>query len=71
MNEGIPVDILEKRAADQRLQLRNTVLEIRHTAQEKLDVKRNVRNNLALVTGIAAAIGLAVGYAVTGVFTRD
>ena len=71
MNEGIPVDILEKRAADQRLQLRNTVLEIRDTAQEKLDVKRNVRNNLALVTGALAAIGLAVGYAVTGVFTRD
>jgi len=71
MNEGIPVDILEKRAADQRLHLHNTVLEIRQTAQEKLDIKRNVRNNLALVSGALGVIGLAVGYAVSGVFTRD
>lgn len=71
MNEGIPVDVLEQRAADQRQHLHNTVLEIRKTTREKLDVKRNVRNNLALVSGTLAAIGVAVGYAITGVFTRD
>jgi hypothetical protein len=71
MNEGIPVNILEKRAADQRLHLHDTVREIRLTAQEKLNIKRNVRNNLALVSGVLTVVGLAVGYAVTGVFTRD
>lgn len=71
MTEGIPVDVLEKRAADQRRQLHNTVVELRHSVQDKLDVKRNVRNHLGPVTGAMAIIGLALGYAVTGIFTRD
>jgi hypothetical protein len=71
MTEGIPVDILEKRAADQRRQLHNTVVELRHSVQEKLDVKRNVRNHLGMIAGILAATGLILGYAVTGIFTRD
>ena len=71
MTEGIPVDVLEKRAADQRRQLHDTVLELRQNVQEKLDVKRNVRNHLGLVSGVLAVVGLALGYAVTGVFTRD
>ena len=71
MTEGIPVDVLEKRAADQRRQLHNAVVELRHSVQDKLDVKRNVRNHLGLVTGAMAIIGLALGYAVTGIFTRD
>jgi hypothetical protein len=71
MTEGMPVDILEKRAADQRRQLHNTVVELRHTVQEKLDVKRNVRNHLGIVTGAMALAGVALGYAAAGVFTTD
>jgi hypothetical protein len=71
MTEGIPVDVLEKRAADQRRQLHNTVVELRHSVQEKLDVKRNVRNHLGMIAGVMALTGLVLGYAVTGVFTGD
>ncbi len=71
MTEGIPVDILEQRAADQRRQLHNTVVELRHTVQEKLDVKRNVRNNLGVLAGIMGVTGLIIGYAITGIFTSD
>ena len=71
MTEGIPVDVLEKRAADQRRQLHNTVIELRQSVQEKLDVKRNVRNNLGILSGILGVTGLIVGYAVTGIFTGD
>jgi hypothetical protein len=71
MTEGIPVDVLEKRAADQRRQLHNTVVELRHSVQDKLDVKRNVRNHLGPVAGAMAIIGLTLGYAITGMFTRD
>jgi hypothetical protein len=71
MTEGIPVDVLEKRAADQRRQLHNTVVELRHSVQEKLDVKRNVRNHLGVVAGAMALAGMALGYAVAGVFTAD
>jgi hypothetical protein len=71
MTEGIPVDVLEKRAADQRRQLHNTVLELRHNVQEKFDVKRNVRNHLGVLAGAMALAGLALGYSVAGIFTND
>ncbi len=71
MTQGIPVDVLEKRAADQRRQLHNTVIELRQSVQEKLDVKRNVRNNLGILAGILGVTGLIAGYAATGIFTRD
>ena len=71
MTEGIPVDVLEKQAADERRQLHNTVQELRETVQERLDVKRNVRNHLGAAAGILAVAGLVLGYTLTGVFTSD
>jgi hypothetical protein len=71
MTEGIPVDVLERRAADERRQLHNSVQELRHTVHEKLDVKRNVRNHLGVIAGLLALTGLALGYTVTGIFTSD
>lgn len=71
MTEGIPVDELEKRAADERRQLHNSVLELRESVHDRLDVKRNVRNHLGTVAGVLAIAGLALGYIVTGVFTSD
>ena len=71
MTEGIPVDVLEKRAADERRQLHNSVQELRESVHERLDVKRNVRNHLGTICGVMAVAGLVLGYALTGIFTRD
>lgn len=71
MTEGIPVDVLEKRAEDERRQLHNSVQQLRETVHERLDVKRNVRNHLGTICGAMAVIGLALGYTATGIFTRD
>jgi hypothetical protein len=71
MTGGIPGEVLEKRAADQRRQLHNSVAELRQTVQDKFDVKRNVRNHLPLVAGALALFGLAAGYSIAGVFTTD
>lgn len=71
MTDGIPVDILEKRAADQRRQLHHTVIELRQTVKQKLDVKRTVRNHVWPAAGIMALLGLTLGYSITGIFTRD
>jgi hypothetical protein len=71
MTSGIPVDELEKRAAEQRQQLHNTVVELRQTVHQRLDVKRNVRNHLGAASGLLAIAGLALGYALTGVFKSD
>jgi hypothetical protein len=71
MTSGIPVDELEKRAAEQRQQLHNTVVELRQTVHQRLDVKRNVREHLGAASGLLAIAGLALGYALTGVFKSD
>jgi len=71
MTDAIPVDVLEKRAAEQRRQLHNAVTELRHSVRERLDVKRNVREHLWSAAGALAVVGLVVGYAVAGVFTSD
>jgi ElaB/YqjD/DUF883 family membrane-anchored ribosome-binding protein len=71
MNAGIPVDVLEKRAADERRQLHNSVVELRQSVKERLDVKRNVREHLWVASGVLGIVGLVLGYAATGVFTSD
>jgi hypothetical protein len=71
MTEGIPVEVLEKRAADERRQLHDSVQELRQTVHQRLDVKHNVRNHLGAVTCVLALAGLALGYGVTGIFTSD
>lgn len=71
MTSGIPVDVLEKRAADQRRHLHNSVVELRQSVKERLDVKRNLRENLGAASGIMGLIGLIAGYAIAGVFTAD
>jgi len=71
MTEGIPVDVLEKQAADQRRQLHNSVQELRESVQDRLNVKRNVRKHLGTIAGVLAIAGLALGYGLTGIFTTD
>jgi ElaB/YqjD/DUF883 family membrane-anchored ribosome-binding protein len=71
MTSGIPVDVLEKRAADQRHELHNSVIELRRTVRERLDVKRNVQEYAWPVAGVMALIGLVLGYTVAGIFSRD
>ena len=74
MTNPLPTDVLEVRAADQRRQLHNSVVELRATVRdnirEKLDVRRNARQYLAPAAGAAAFLGLLMGYGTTGIFTR-
>jgi ElaB/YqjD/DUF883 family membrane-anchored ribosome-binding protein len=65
------VDILEKRAADQRRHIHNSVVELRQTVKEKLDVKRNLRDHLWPAIGAAALLGVMLGYSMMGIFTKD
>lgn len=71
MNSALPMDILERNAAEQRRQIHNSVVELRHSVKERFDLKRNLREHLWPVSGVLAVVGLAFGYAATGVFTRD
>lgn len=71
MTSGMPVDVLEKRAADQRRQLHNSVTELRQTVKEKLDVKRNVREYVWPTAGVMALLGLVLGYSVASIFNGE
>jgi hypothetical protein len=71
MTSGIPVDLLEKRAADQRRELQNSMIELRQTVKEKLDVKRNLRDYVWPAAGFMAAFGLVLGYTLAAIFARE
>lgn len=71
MTSGIPVDVLEKRAADQRRDLRKSVSELQQTVRERLDVKRNLREYIWPAAGITVLLGLVLGYSVASIIARD
>jgi membrane-bound lytic murein transglycosylase B len=66
-----PTYTLELRAADQRRRLHSSVNELRFKVQQRLDVKRIAREYLVPASGVGAAIGLLLGYGLTGMFTRN
>ncbi len=66
----IPVEVLEERAADQRRQLHNRVVELKSSLREALDLRRNAREYILPASGAAALVGLVLGYGFTGMFTR-
>jgi len=67
---GLPSYDLELRAAEERRRLHNAVAELRSRVRQELDAKKHIRENLGIVCGVAAAVGLALGYSVTGLFVR-
>jgi len=69
-SNAMPPEVLENQAADQRRKLHNRVVELRSTLRESLDIRRTAREYLAPVAGIAALLGLVLGYGFTGMFTR-
>lgn len=70
MTQGLPVDLLEQRAREQRGQLEGRVVELRQTVKHRFDLKRNLRQHVWPSAGVAALLGLALGFGFTGLFTR-
>lgn len=66
----LPSYDLELRAADERRRLHRVVAELRSRVQEDLDINKQTREHLGAASGIAAVLGLALGYSVTGLFVR-
>ncbi len=65
---------LETRAADERRRLDSSFHELQNRVREKLDVKNNAqqfaRQHVRAASGIAAVVGVMLGYSMAGVFTR-
>ena len=74
-SNNLPPEVLEQRAAEQRRRLHNSVGDLRSSVTEavrqKLDFKRYVREYMGPATATAAILGLLLGHATAGMFTRD
>ncbi|HWR36045.1 MAG TPA: hypothetical protein VN622_09275 [Clostridia bacterium] len=70
MTNALPADVLEQRAAEQRRRIHNSVVELRSTVRDKLDVKRNAREHLWPAVGVLSSVGLMMGYRFAGAFVR-
>jgi ElaB/YqjD/DUF883 family membrane-anchored ribosome-binding protein len=71
MTSNIPYELLEERAAQQRRELHNRVVEFRTTVAERLDVNKVAREYLWPAAGVSAVVGLLLGWGLTGMFTGD
>lgn len=65
---GLPAHDLVEKAAEDRRRLHSSVEELRGHLKDTLDVKKNTREHLGLACGVAALLGVTVGYAFTGIF---
>lgn len=65
----LPTEILEQRAIEQRRRLHNSVVELRSTLKERLNVRRTAREYMLPAAGVVAVVGLMMGYSLTGIFT--
>jgi hypothetical protein len=69
MTKGMPVDVLQSRASEQRRRLHNDVAELKLAVREELDVRKRVAPYAVPASGIAALFGLISGYVIAGMFT--
>jgi hypothetical protein len=71
MTSNVPYELLEERAAKQRREIHNRVVELRTTVADRLDATKVAREHLWPAAGVASVLGLLVGYGLTGIFTND
>ena len=67
---SLPSNQLELRAAEERRKLQHTMVELKSTVRETLDVKRAAREYVKPASAVVAVLGLVFGYAFAGMFTR-
>jgi ElaB/YqjD/DUF883 family membrane-anchored ribosome-binding protein len=76
-----PAELLEQRAAEQRLrihasvgELKSSLIELKSSVQEnireRLDMKSYARQHFRGVAVGAAAFAIVLGYGIAGIFTR-
>ena len=74
-NGGVPLDVLQQRAAEQRNKIHQSVDELKQlktsvteNVREKLDLQRQARRHFWTAAGAASLVALVFGYGLAGVF---
>jgi ElaB/YqjD/DUF883 family membrane-anchored ribosome-binding protein len=70
LSPKVPSSVLELRAAEQRRRLHNAVTDLRETVADRMNAKKLARTYVWPATGVAAVVGLILGYGMGGIFTR-
>lgn len=65
----LPTSDLQLRAADQRRRLHGTIVELRQTMQQRLDIKNNARQYVGISSAAAAFFSMFLGYGFAAMFT--
>ena len=65
-----PTEILEKRAAEQRMRLHESVSELRTQVHQTLDPNRAARRYFRPLAGAVGTLAFLAGYGVAAIFTR-
>jgi hypothetical protein len=68
MGAQAPENILELRAAEQRRRLQHALLELRHNAAQRVDVKNLARSHFWPAAAMAALLGVVAGFVTGGWF---
>jgi hypothetical protein len=66
----LPSYELEQKADADRRQLHSSVVELRDAVRNTLDISKNLREHMMVAATATAAFSLAVGYTLTGMFTK-
>ncbi|MGE0406653.1 MAG: hypothetical protein AB7O65_10150 [Candidatus Korobacteraceae bacterium] len=67
---AVSTNTLVMAASEQRMKIHETLAEARSQMHQKLDVRRQVRNNLVPASAVAAGFSLVLGYGFAGIFRR-
>jgi hypothetical protein len=67
----LPSYDLELKAAEERQHLHFSIEELKSRLRDSLDVKKSARDHLLGACAVVAALGLATGYAFTGIFLHE
>jgi hypothetical protein len=62
MTNPLPADVLEQRAAVERERLHNSVIQLRSSMKERLDVESAARRHLVPAIGVASLLGIVAGW---------
>ncbi len=68
MESKMSPDILEVRAAEERRRIHERVLQLRAQVEEKLDLRRQAAAYVWPASGVAALVGLVIGWGLGGIF---
>jgi ElaB/YqjD/DUF883 family membrane-anchored ribosome-binding protein len=75
MTNSLPTEILEERAAEQRRRLHSTVARMRVSVRDKMNIRRNTedysRHHFSQAAATVSTVGLALGWALGGIFDRS